>query len=626
MIKNHQFFTFLSIVAVWMPFSVLEQGTKPVKPKVTEATFFKNGAAVTEQFKVNLDRGKNILLIESLPEDLDVGSLQIKSSLPVSIISSVFSINYQKKASKTPEMLGLEEIKANLEDQIDLQLDMQKAMEARLEILKANQQLSAGLARVEELRNLMEFQQEQTLQILSEQRKAEKVIEDLEQERAKILIQLSDLENVQENAKGQITLILEAENEGYADIEFNYLTTMAYWSPQYDLKAPDLNSPLELSLFANYRQYTGKSWKQVQISFSTQDPFIYTTTPNLYPWNLDFMDYQNDPSNSIFRLQNLARDRRLSGLVIDGQGNPLPFVSVQIPGTSIGAQTNQSGRFSIMIPSETPMLRFSLIGYRFRNYPLNRNEDNIKVVLSNEVIELYEETPGRYSSNLIDLGFQETFDEMLVDVPESRIEEKQTNFTITIEQPMDISSSLETDRIELLREEVEASYQYYLVPKESSEAHLTAKVPNLGILGIPEGSAKLYFEESYVGVTYLDQNSLADTLQLSLGTDEQVLIKRERTKKDSRTQFLGGNTIASREYTLSVRNNKSRSIPFILQDQIPVSRNQEIVVTTQEISNGKLNSDTGILSWEGQLQPNTLNEWKIRFEVRYPSKRKVIID
>jgi hypothetical protein len=603
------------------------QSEKKVEPKVTEATFFVKGAAITEQFSVPLNQGKNILLIESLPEDLDIGSLQVKSSLPVSIISSVFGVNYRKQASKTPEILSLEQKKATLEAEIDLMLDKRKALDAKWEILKANREIEVVSARVEELRSLMEFQEQQTLMVLAEQRKVDATIEKLEEDRGKIIIQIEDLEKNLANAKGQINLVLEAEREGIAEMEINYLTKKASWNPQYDLKASDLNSPLSLSLFANYHQFTGKPWKEVSVSFSTQDPFLYTSAPELRPWNLDFMESRELNAPSAFMLQNQDRDRQLSGVVIDGQGNPLYPATLQIPGTSIGTQTDERGRFFLMIPTETPFVRVSLMGYRPRDYSLKRNEKTIRVVLSESTVALNESIPKRYSSSWVESEINEEFYEITqISPPETRLEEKQTNFTITVAEALDVPSTTEKDRIELIREEVDASYQYLLVPKESPEAHLTAKVPNLGNLGIPEGAAKLYFEESYVGITYLDQNSLSDTLQLSLGTDEQVIIQRDRTKKDSRTQFLGGNTIESREYTLSVRNNKSKAIPFLLQDQIPVSNNEEIVVSTQELSNGTLNTDTGIIRWEGSLEAKTLEVWKIRFEVRYPSKRKVIIE
>lgn len=60
----------------------------------------------------------------------------------------------------------------------------------------------------------------------------------------------------------------------------------------------------------------------------------------------------------------MAQDRTITGTVTDqGDGLPLPGVTVLIKGTKIGTQTNSSGKYSLSAPSGSVELVFSYLGY-----------------------------------------------------------------------------------------------------------------------------------------------------------------------------------------------------------------------------------------------------------------------
>ena len=56
-------------------------------------------------------------------------------------------------------------------------------------------------------------------------------------------------------------------------------------------------------------------------------------------------------------------ERRITGTVIDEQGVPLIGLSVTIPGTIIGAVTDNDGKYSVRFPEGSTQLQFSYIGY-----------------------------------------------------------------------------------------------------------------------------------------------------------------------------------------------------------------------------------------------------------------------
>ena len=64
-----------------------------------------------------------------------------------------------------------------------------------------------------------------------------------------------------------------------------------------------------------------------------------------------------------------------------------------------------------------------------------------------------------------------------------------------------------------------------------------------------------------------------------------------------------------------------KTVKIIVEDQIPVSQNSQIEVTTIDLGNAKHNKASGMLQWELTLQPNETKKVVYKFEVKYPKDR-----
>ncbi|HEY8929351.1 MAG TPA: SusC/RagA family TonB-linked outer membrane protein [Mucilaginibacter sp.] len=63
--------------------------------------------------------------------------------------------------------------------------------------------------------------------------------------------------------------------------------------------------------------------------------------------------------------QAFAQNRTITGTVTGkDDGLPLPGVSVTVPGTSVGTQTNDYGKYTIKVPASAKSLQFSFVGYK----------------------------------------------------------------------------------------------------------------------------------------------------------------------------------------------------------------------------------------------------------------------
>lgn len=71
------------------------------------------------------------------------------------------------------------------------------------------------------------------------------------------------------------------------------------------------------------------------------------------------------PAKNSERSQNTDQsDINVSGRVVDVFGEPIPGVTVQVEGTTVGAITDLNGNYKLAVPSENSVLVFSFIGYQ----------------------------------------------------------------------------------------------------------------------------------------------------------------------------------------------------------------------------------------------------------------------
>ena len=202
----------------------------------------------------------------------------------------------------------------------------------------------------------------------------------------------------------------------------------------------------------------------------------------------------------------------------------------------------------------------------------------------------------------------------------------QTAVTFNVSIPYTIQSDGKEQTIEIQRQTAPADYKYVAIPKLSEFAYLSANIADWAQLSLQSGEASLYFENAFVGKTNLNVNQMSDTLTISLGTDNGILVKREKRKDFTTQRIIGSNKTETYSFLLTVRNNKPTAIKISLQDQIPVSSNSGITVEAVELSGGRHNAATGIVTWNLDINPAETKQIILSYSVRYPRDRTVILE
>ena len=204
--------------------------------------------------------------------------------------------------------------------------------------------------------------------------------------------------------------------------------------------------------------------------------------------------------------------------------------------------------------------------------------------------------------------------------------ENQTAVEFVIKTPYTVVSDNKNITIEMDRYDLSADYEYYCVPKIDKDAFLLANVVDWEKYNLLEGEANIFFENTFVGKTILDVRYLSDTLNISLGRDKNVMVSRDKLKDSNKKQFFGSKKEDTKTWKVAVKNNKKQPVNFVLLDQIPVSTMEEIEVVPENLSGGTLNKDNGQVKWKFTLKPSAKNELELKYKVKYPKERTLIIE
>jgi len=199
--------------------------------------------------------------------------------------------------------------------------------------------------------------------------------------------------------------------------------------------------------------------------------------------------------------------------------------------------------------------------------------------------------------------------------------------TVNTEFKIAIPYSIPSDNVQydvtMKTETLKANYVYITIPKLDNDAFLKARISDWAQYSLLPGESNIYFKGTFVGKGYIDPAQANDTLDLSLGLDRGISVKREMLRDFCKNNLLGNKKTTSKAYEITVQNNKKQSIELIIEDQLPVSQNGEITVEQEELSGATLEAASGKLTWKVVLQPGETIKKQLRFTVSYPKKINV---
>ncbi|MGJ5641312.1 mucoidy inhibitor MuiA family protein [Formosa sp. S-31] len=604
---------------------------KKIDTKVNEVTVFLDGAQIVRQKSVNLSRGTTVLKFINLSPFIDAKSVQVKAQGALTVLAVNHQQNFLDKLEKSEELTALETQLEDLKDKLQLESTYLAIIKDELSFLEENKDVGGrnDQVSVNNLQQASNFYSTKLTSLKLKEIERNKTIKALHNQRRDIQNQINTLTSKKTYPTGEILVKAEVKQTGTYPLELTYVVGNAGWYPSYDIRAKNINEPVQLMYKANVKQDTKVDWTDVKLKFSSATPNVSGVAPELETY---FINYNTLPPSYNRNINSV------NGKVTDANGEPLPGVNVLVEGTTIGATTDFDGHYAITIPNNAGQLSFSYLGFLSKTQPITSAVINVS--LEEDTVSLDEVVVVGYGSkkkdNLKMLRSRATgiaITEQLSDkteqnsqpIPVAQIE-NQTTVDFEIKTPYTINSDNKNYSVDMENYELPAFYQYYSVPKIDKDAFLIANIVNWEQYHLLEGEANVFFEDTYVGKTLMDVRYASDTLEISLGRDKKITVNREKIKDYTSKQFIGNKKEETRAWKTTVKNNKNQTINMIILDQVPVATLEEITVNIEKLTGGKQDQDTGIITWEFELEPNTDKMLELKYSVKYPKSKNLLVE
>lgn len=602
---------------------------KTIDTKIEKATVFLNGAQINRAGKTTVNPGTSEIIFKGISPYINKQSIQVKAEGNFTVLSVVHKINYLEEQTKQNELLKVEEQKENLQDKINLQKDLMSIYVNEETLLSKNQAIVAqntGLKTID-LKEAADFHRQRLTELKLKETETNKIVKKYFEEMGKLNKQQQELSKQATTATSEIIVTVQSKETSNAGFTLSYFVDKAGWYPTYDLRVTDISHPITMAYKANVYQSSGEDWKDIKLTLSTANPKQNGEKPNLPTWYLHYFTPQFYGLNNLNSNAYNPNVREVSGRVTNQNGQPISYASIVVKGTNAGTTTDAGGNFRISIPYNASTIVISAVGLQSRELFISSNQMSIAMQENNNSLD--EVVVIGYGSSGGDRDFSGSYSKQKKEasIPLT-VSERQntTSFSYDIETPYTILNDGKTSTVEMKTMEVPALYEYYCAPKIETDVFLTAKITDWSDLNLLEGESSLFFEGTYLGKAMINPNTATDTLNISLGRDKNIAVKRTSVKEYSKKQFLGGNKIDYRNFEISIRNNKKQPINLIIEDQFPLSTMKEVEVDKLENNEAELDSETGKLKWTIQLEPAKEKKVGFRYSVKYPKNNSLVLE
>lgn len=559
----------LKVLFILLPFisGAQEVHKQFVNSEIKAVKLYLTAGQITHEQKVKVKQGRNKFVFTGISAYADPQSIQFLSSQDISLVAVSTEMDFLAAENFNPRIVSLKDSLELLNDELQANADIMSSYHAEQAVLNTNRDLGGNNQNlnVAQIKEAGEFYRTRTLEINKALSKLNKSQKRLGQMIESVRFQLVELNYNENQRSNQIVIIADVAAPGEIETTLRYLVSDCGWAATYDLSAEDIKHKINLKYRAQIYNNTGNDWTNVELTLSTSDPGLSASHPQLSPWYL-------------------------TPYTVNSYGKSKHYVP-----QSMQQNYRQQAISDINIANQ-------------------RVYDNYYNVNDKERGDLFSEN-SIYLNNNMAVGNNG------VQIQQIEISELTAEFKI--EKLFSCPSDAKPYLVDVKNMDLEATFSHISVPKLDRSAFLMAHIVGWQELDLIPGPTNVYFGGVYVGVSQIETRDVADTLSLSFGRDDKVIVMRSLKKEFSTKRVMGGNVKESFMYDIKVRNNREAPINIEIFDQIPISNDNLITVTTDQISEGKVIPETGEVSWRMSINPSDVLSKEIGYTVKYPKNMQV---
>jgi TonB-dependent SusC/RagA subfamily outer membrane receptor len=588
---------------------LLCQAEKEITSSIKSITLYTQGAQIENEASVSLLQGQMVLKFTKLSPYIKKESIRIEGDGSFTIQNVQHQNDFVNELEKNKETAAIRTKIGEFQDKIEYEQTLINILVDKLDFLKTNKEITGKEQAInpDVFNSLNSIYGNNIESLTLEKLKKERLLKEYNKEINKLNNQLNYLNNRTDLPSGTIIVSIDAKQTKSSKISFSYLVDNARWYPSYDIRFASIDKPLTVTYKANISQNTGVDWTNVNIILSTSKTNISAQIPTLSPFYLQFYYPKYDVTSAL--------QGKVAGVQISESPNAIRANNI----ISIRGAASLNG-------NSKPLYVVDGVPHDDISY-LNPDEiGSIEVLKDASATAIY----GSRGSNGVVLVTTKSGDydveEENASLPLTITSKREISNEYSVETPQTIVSNDKTSTIIFKETKLNSTFEYQTIPLLTEHVFLIGKISDWYKTDLLDGEANIYLENSYVGKSFINTQQFNDTLDISFGVDNNISVKREKLSDFSESQLIGLNRKVTVAYKLTIRNNKAYSITAKVFDQIPVTTIKDIQVEPIDISAGSLNANTGKLEWDLELKPNEVKDLIIKYSVKYPKDKNVIIE
>ena len=642
--------TALALAFFAMPsFSATEENEKEVRHKIDQVTVYRQGAQIKRTTSTVVPAGTATLVFPDLPTSIDPSEVRITGTGDFTILSVThrYHTDTLSGSESQAERERLQKERNDLYHLMQQEQHWYTILDKEEQLLASHTQFTVKDSGVDlgRLIDATRFMRERRIELLQERQAIDRRIADMQASLTKLDLAMGALPPLRTETHLELLIHTEADAQTGGAISFGYWMQQAGWDPAYNARVESVSDPLKLESIALVHQRTGEDWERVNLSVSTGTPNRNRSKPNLSPWFLHANHHgsRGAASSAAAAANNWLKTqpynpsvRQVRGQLYDAQGQPLIGATVSVSGGR-SVVTDINGFYMIDVPENARNISYQSTGMVAENINVSNCVMNVALAPAMEVLDEVA-VSSYYMDGLADEDAQRSSlfgsrrereaerAAQAFDYASVTVQSTPTQTRFDIEAKYTIASDGVVQSVRIKDMEVPVEFLYQATPKLDAQAYLMAHILDWEELDLISGRLRIYFEDDFVGESTLALNLASDTLSLSLGPDPAIQVRRKLDGHDNKTNLITGKRDLQRAWEITVDNRKKEPIRIVIDDQLPLSNDEDVVVKAEALGGGKLDKETGRVEWDITVKPGERDNIRFKYSVQAPRETPIRLD
>ncbi len=211
------------------------------------------------------------------------------------------------------------------------------------------------------------------------------------------------------------------------------------------------------------------------------------------------------------------------------------------------------------------------------------------------------------------------------EVEVAEVQDSGTAVSFAVSGSIDIPGDGTPHKTTIGRHELAPQLDFLAVPRHTDAVFRRAKLSNTTGAPLLPGPINLYVGDEYIGQNRLEYTPGGAEVELVLGVEERITVKRELVRREVDKRLLRDVRQVVYGYEIKLENLLAAPARVTVQDQYPVSRHEQIKVRLDRVAPEPAEqTELHLLKWQLDLAPADKKTIRYEYQVEHPRALNVV--